>query len=630
MVLGNTSSRGALIAGDDVLDPAANDECFVELSFHKMIVQRKKVHGKLHETPDLVELKLQSILNETSQKILILGDAGSGKSTCILRLAYELVREGLNQEKGLRIPILVRAIDIASKKPADLLSYLDEVTRKIGKARRACFTMKELNNGGLIVFVDSLDEIAEDNDRRYALTQVNEFAKRFPKVKIIATSRPYRFTSELTELSSYERYNISPMSWKQSEKIFKRVQKGKQIPTTVANEVLRKLEKMHGIELNPLLVTVFAAASDVSRQDIPANITELFKKFTELMLGRWDERKGVEHQYRAPLKDFVVMRLAFSMHQRKLKSVSRRQVEEIINEELEKTGHAPEGAQILKEVLDRSGLFRVIGENVEFRHHLLQEFFAGRAIPNADYVSQVITDEWWTRALVFYFGENPSRVDVLKSLTSQFESDDVFAISLAAYAVGLAIQACYLSPVTEKLEVWKWVNRALVSSRDKTLSATSKALGVRVPLLMFVTHYFYHRDSVALSNLRDNHEDLVSWCRADPSLLDEDRDAAVFWLITGLIESGDLDIANDVCAEFYPKDPRLLVALHMGSYFADKVRPVDKRQKLQAKEICRRFASKVAPYQKQLTKEWGSLLLEYQQGALTVVDEEEDATRDGK
>ena len=58
--------------------------------------------------------------------------------------------------------------------------------------------------------------------------------------------------------------------------------------------------------MNRLLVTVFVATTDYSRKDIPANITELFKKYTEMMLGRWDASKGLAQQYQAPLKDFVL------------------------------------------------------------------------------------------------------------------------------------------------------------------------------------------------------------------------------------------------------------------------------------------------------------------------------------
>jgi hypothetical protein len=74
------------------------------------------------------------------------------------------------------------------------------------------------------------------------------------------------------------------------------VGKGKAISPEKSKELLRQLESVHGFELNPLLVTVFVATSDGTRRDIPANITELFAKFAETLLGRWNTDKGLAQQ----------------------------------------------------------------------------------------------------------------------------------------------------------------------------------------------------------------------------------------------------------------------------------------------------------------------------------------------
>src|SRR5258708_19703030 len=101
----------------------------------------------------------------------------------------------------------------------------------------------------------------------------------------------------------------------------RRVKKDRTPPAEKSHELVRRLEAVHGMELNPLLVTVFAATSEYSRQDIPANITELFKKFTEMMLGRWDASKGFKQQYHAPLKDFILTKVAFEMHKKRVTGI---------------------------------------------------------------------------------------------------------------------------------------------------------------------------------------------------------------------------------------------------------------------------------------------------------------------
>ncbi len=85
----------------------------------------------------------------------------------------------------------------------------------------------------------------------------------------------------------------------------------------------------------------------------------------------------------------------------------------IIEDELVRRGHYEDVANILDEIFQRSGIFRVMGNHFEFRHHLLQEFFAGRGISDPDTVHQLIHDDWWKRALVFYFGERADSISLL-------------------------------------------------------------------------------------------------------------------------------------------------------------------------------------------------------------------------
>ena len=106
-----------------------------------------------------------------------------------------------------------------------------------------------------------------------------KFSVDYPKCQIVATARPYKVFADLKDFKTFEEYRVSPINWKQAAKIVHAVGHRKKLPEKTSHELLRRLEKIHGFELNPLLVTVFAATTDYSKQDLPANITELFKKF---------------------------------------------------------------------------------------------------------------------------------------------------------------------------------------------------------------------------------------------------------------------------------------------------------------------------------------------------------------
>jgi predicted NACHT family NTPase len=237
--------------------------------------------------------------------------------------------------------------------------------------------------------------------------RIREFHAAFARCRVILTSRDYSYARRLPEELPFLRYNINPINIQQTEKIVVRLSRGKALRPEQAQEMLRRLDNIHGMELNPLLVTVFVATSDYSRQDIPANITELFKKFTEMMLGRWDSSKGLAQQYHAPLKDFLLCRVAFHMHEARVTTWPLRRCRETIERELVDRGHEADVSVLLEEILNRSGLLVVQDEEIRFRHLLIQEFFAGRGIPDAEFLHSVIDDPWWTKAVVFYFGEDP-------------------------------------------------------------------------------------------------------------------------------------------------------------------------------------------------------------------------------
>lgn len=603
---------------DGVLAGAADDKVFIGIRLYRRIKKRKTVGREVIETPAIEEFPLTSIVNKKSRRVLITGEGGAGKSTGLMRIALEIARSAIAKDSKYRIPIYLKAVEILRAKPENLVSYCEKATKDLTHADKSCFNLDDLVAGNVVLMIDALDELSTNLERKEVLTLVSTFCQNYPKCQVILTSRPYRFTSELPELKSFDEYHICPISWRQAEKIIHAVTEHRQAPKAQCQELLRRLEKIHGIELNPLLVTVFAATTDFTKQDIPANITELFKKFTELMLGRWDEKKGFKHQYQAPLKDFVLTKIAFYLHSQKKTSINRSEAESIAINVLSERGHDADVPKMLTEIFERSGLFRILGKEIEFKHHLLQEFFAGRGIEVADFIQSALTEEWWKRAIVFYFGENPGRVDLL--LTSLQSVTARSSLVEAATTAGLALQACYLSPVAEKLDVWKLVAEAISVSEHDFIKAMDP--DCKSPTLDFFTYYLYSRDSVALTHLKQQIPSLLDWAKSRQELAIDGVDRRYFWLLVGLIECGELAEAEKLVRKFNPTDGKLLTAIHLGCHMAIQIRPLSFQEKEWAKEICKRLDSRVAPFRKQLIREIGSTLLEMREGKIQVLDDE--------
>jgi predicted NACHT family NTPase len=516
------------------------------------------------------------------------------------------------------IPVLLRASDIASNQNRSLVELCDIESRRLTGASNGSFASEDLNAGRLFVLVDALDEVADDDERISVLSRIQQFHLNYPNCNVVLTSRDYNTVRNLAALKDFETYNLSPIDYKQAQKIIKSLQKGKNLPSEKSQELVRRLEEVHGMELNPLLVTVFAATSEYSRQDIPANITELFKKFTEMMLGRWDAAKGFKQQYHAPLKDFVLQKIAFEMHKEKITRISVERFDAILSTELEKRGFVADTVQLRDEILYRSGLFLIVGDDVEFRHLMMQEFFAGRGIPSAEYLHTVITDLWWRRAIVFYFGENPDGAAALHSAIGSLQSRSIEDNYHSALTLGLALQACYLVEVKDKIDIYRWVVDGLANAKGEFLEAG--AINGRQPLARFLLYYLFGRDSVALSVLESRVADILDKWRGT-ELSEDDKDVRTFWIITGLVESGAMTEAEKLLRKFRPADLRLLLGIHLGCYLTQHVRVLTGQQNSVAKKICEALSGRIVHLRAQLLSEVKTELLEIRGGTIKSIEE---------
>lgn len=330
-------TRGELLEAN--LKPVATSEAsFVSLRAYRFVLRRRHKGGKFEQVPDLVELPVTSLVTSQDRLILLLGGAGAGKSTGLLRMVYLLCEKIEASDSPVPVPVFFRAHELTS--PGETL--LDAVftrMQEIGGTKNAPIGQKELNDGLLSVFVDGLDELPNVEVQQAIVTRLVEFSKTYPKCQIVLSSRPYYKIDDVPALGYFAEHTIASMTYREGRRILERLHKAESLPLAKSSEFLRQLQDVHGLELNPLIVTIFAASCELSRTDIPANITELFKKFTEQMLGRWDEGKGLASQYQAPLKDFVLTRLAYDLHSRRETSMPVGDIRRKIADELASRGY---------------------------------------------------------------------------------------------------------------------------------------------------------------------------------------------------------------------------------------------------------------------------------------------------
>jgi hypothetical protein len=595
------------------------DDMYVSLFLHRLTTKRVKYKGQIYQEPQLEQLPIQAVLGRKEKLIQVIGEAGTGKTTALRRIAFTIAEKALTNTDLSMIPVILRSRDIAtSDRP--LLQLITSTTLGYVASTKPCFTQEDLMNGNLLVLVDALDEVHSQKIKS-VIERLLDFHNEFPNCRIILTSRNYSSITNMIELNIFVKFYISPINLNQAQKLLERLSRGKSLPVHQANEILRQLHQVHGLELNPLLVTVFAATSDYSRRDIPANITELFKKFTEMMIGRWDMKKGLSQQYQAVVKDFLLKRLAFYMHSNNWRAIPLSNCKTIFREELSERGYEADLDLIFDEIVYRSGLFRVEDDSLLFRHALLQEFFAGRGVPSAAFFQGVITDDRWKHPLVFYFGEHPDAHADLMNLIENVGRYDGLQLYRSAVAVGLAAQACYLSKVTDKQKSMEWLIKSLGRSKDGFLKAAEEQ-NPNFPLSAFLGYYIFARDSVACESITNDVFAAAEQLRAGPE--SPEVDVSIFWHLVSLVESGSLDKALLLLKKFKPNDLRLLLALHLGCFLIAELRVTSHEERKLAKRMCEFIGPKVSHLRQQVLGEFKSMLLEVRRGKIEALPSSKD------
>ena len=591
---------------------AASDAAFVDLKLVRSVSSVQKISGKFKESFEFKEAGLGSLTSLREERLLLLGDAGSGKSTLLIRAAYLMAKESVSGRTNYRVPVILRANDLAG--PGSTIDLMRLAVEQLAGASIDAFSTDDLDAGRVILLVDGLDEIPVGDARERVVARLNAFFETHSRNSIVLTTRPYSSIESIAGLRGYTRCRILAMSLATAGKMLSKYSRGQEDSKHTA-EILRRLDSIHGIELNPLLVTVFALTSEYERRDIPANITELFSKFTELMLGRWDEAKGLSQQHQARVKEHLVSRFAYHLHVERKTSFSRSDFEVFATEVLRAINRHSDVRGIVEELLVRSGLFRESVEVFEFRHHLIQEYFAGKGISTTDQIKGIVSDEWWRNPIVFYFGSNPDDVQGLLDVTTSIVSN----ASDACLTIGLALQTCYLSDLDDKIDVWKWVVETLSYSTGLVLAEKDLE---QYPIFHFLSHYILSRDAVALSGIDGVDSNAMQWIAPDLCVRPEDE-IKRFWALVGLCEIGRVDLVLDEIKNSPLESDHLNLALVMGCYLVEVVRSVPEDQKIAAKEVRLKLKGRVSVLSLQFAKEYRGQLLEYRKGAIVALDQHE-------
>ena len=243
-------------------------------------------------------------LAESYRRILVEGGVGSGKSKLLRRLiAQATVPERFSETKVL--PVAASYTELMEDHSGNLMDLINH--RVPDAVRKLC------GDSEYLVLIDAFDERrTETNSETDDLNALLDQASDECRIRLVVTSRFLKGQRGGVLRPDVARCELQPLSLQRTfEFIIKLCRK-----VNVKNRILEDLKRsplFRNLPKSPMSAILLARLLNENQQEVPSNIAELYSKYSELILGRWDEKKGLQSQKEYQALDAILMRLSRQM-----------------------------------------------------------------------------------------------------------------------------------------------------------------------------------------------------------------------------------------------------------------------------------------------------------------------------
>lgn len=337
---------------------------------------------------------LYDLILKGEERIVLLGDAGYGKSTELKMIAYRFIKER-NQNF---IPIFI-----------ELNTYTDEsiedyVINKIGEESES---LLDFNKSKLVFLFDEFDQVI---DKVTAVRKIKNFIEKYNESTFIIACRTNFYSNQ------FENFNIFILLPFSLDDIKNYAQKLLNNNSEILLDQLKEYS-LFDIAKNPFFLKNFIEIYKVD-QKIPGNRAKIFSKMVSISLKNDENRLADKYDLRqryptsAIEKDLMYLSLVMETLQRNF----------ILIEELEKIIKDREKRDIISELSLIKKSFFKNGDVYQFQHNNFQEYLASKKLAN---LSLNVILKFISMSINGINKINPSWVNTVAFMCQLREKDDL-------------------------------------------------------------------------------------------------------------------------------------------------------------------------------------------------------------
>lgn len=348
---------------------------------------------------------------EKQKLLLIEGSMGYGKSRLLRWITHYYTQPTVYLEKKI-LPIWLtykQFIDEFDSTLANVIKH--EIYESLKRVTE---------DAEILILVDGVDEKRLSPEEQLAsLNLLASQVNSTDKVRVILTSR-YLSGLDQNIISKIARYELQPLSLKHTLEILSTLCKKFDVKSRIMED-LKKSQLFKAMPRSPIAAILLAKLLNETREELPSNMTELYAKYSELILGRWDVEKGLQSEREYDALDRIMMKIAEFMIDNELHVISIEDAKTIFKQYLNSRNLKIDPDSLFEKVAKRCEMVAVDfpRNTFAFRHRTFAEYFYAKDKAKNE---RLLIDErafqlYWLNVYFFYVGTLKDCSHILKELS---------------------------------------------------------------------------------------------------------------------------------------------------------------------------------------------------------------------